>query len=190
MWLGACLLAMVGWGQEPDLTSLDIEQLMDIRVTSVQRKEQSVARSAAAVTVITREDIQRSGVSTLAEALRLAPGLHVARVGTGGWAIGARGFNGQFANKLLVMVDGRSVYHPVHSGVFWDTLDLVLDDVERIEVIRGPGAVMWGANAVNGVINIITRRPEETLGGNAETGTGTMENLKLLIIREELLRSF
>ena len=156
---------------------MDLEQLMNIRVTSVQRKEQSLARSAAAVTVITREDMRRAGISTLPEALRLAPGVHVARVDSGAWAIGARGFNGQFANKLLVMVDGRSAYHPMNSGVFWDGLDLMLDDVERIEVIRGPGAVMWGANAVNGVINIITRRAEDTLGGYAEGGTGTEDRM-------------
>jgi iron complex outermembrane receptor protein len=163
--------------EEPDLKSMDLEQLMNIRVTSVQRKEQRLSRSAAAVTVITRDDIRRSGVSTLADALRLAPGLNVARTDSGVWAIGSRGFNGQFSNKLLVMVDGRSVYEPINSGVFWQTLDLMIDDIERIEVIRGPGAVMWGANAVHGVVNIITRRAEDTLGGFAEMGTGTEDRV-------------
>ncbi|MEP7362641.1 MAG: TonB-dependent receptor [Acidobacteriota bacterium] len=173
----ALTLSTVLAAEEPDLKSMDLEQLMNIRVTSVQRKEQSLSRTAAAVTVITREDIRRSGVSTMADALRLAPGLNVARVDAGVWAVGSRGFNGQFANKLLVLVDGRSVYEPINSGVLWETLDLMLADIERIEVIRGPGAVMWGANAVNGVINIITRRAEDTLGGYAEAGTGTEDRM-------------
>ena len=148
-----------------------------MKVTSVQRKEQSLSHSAAAVTVITREDIKRAGFSTIQDALRLAPGLHVGRISTNVWGVGARGFNGQFANKLQVLVDGRSVYMPMNSGVFWNMMDLLLDDVERIEVIRGPGAVMWGANAVTGVINIITRDARETVGTFLELGSGTEDRV-------------
>ena len=156
-----------------DGRELELEQLMNVKVTSVQRKEQRLAQSAAAVHVITREEIRRSGFSTIVEALRLAPGLHVARPSTNVWAISSRGFNGQFANKLQVLIDGRSVYLPTNSGVFWHSMDLMVDDIDRIEVIRGPGAAMWGANAVTGVINIITRKATETLGTFAEVGTGT-----------------
>lgn len=162
-----------------ELKSLDLQQLLNLSVTSADRKERSLAKTAAAVTVITRDDIRRAGASTLAEALRLAPGLYVARASSGVWAISARGFAGQFAKKLLVLIDGRSVYNPVNSGVFWDSLDLMLEDVERIEVIRGPGAAVWGANAVTGVVNVITRRAEDTLGGYFEAGSGSEDRTLL-----------
>ena len=164
----------------PDrLASMSMEELLATTVTSVARREESVARSPAAVHVITHEDIRRSGATSVAEALRLAPGLQVARVDAHDWAIGSRGFNELFANKLLVLIDGRSVYTPLFSGVFWDAQDVVLEDVERIEVIRGPGAALWGANAVNGVINVITKKAAATQGwlfsgaaGNELRGAG------------------
>src|SRR4051812_38265962 len=140
-----------------DLKALSIEQLMEVDVTSANRREEPIGSTAAAVSVITRDDIRRSGVTTLADALLLADGVEVARFNTGTWAITPRGFNQNAANKLLVMVDGVTEYSPLFTGVFWNTLDYVLDDIDRIEVIRGPGAVLWGANAVNGVVNIITR---------------------------------
>ncbi len=149
-----------------DLTDLSLEELMsiDVEVTSVSRKAEALEETAAAVYVITAEDIRRSGATSIPEALRLAPGLHVARLSTGDYAISARGFAGEFANKMLVLIDGRSVYSSLFSGVFWPQQDLALQDIARIEVIRGPGGTMWGANAVNGVINIITK-PARDLDG-------------------------
>jgi len=156
-----------------DLTSLSIEELMRVEVTSVSKKEEKLSEAPSAVYVITQEDIRRSGLKQLPEVLRLAPGLQVARIDANKWAISARGFNGRFANKLLVLIDGRSVYTPLFSGVYWDVQDVMLEDVERIEVIRGPGATMWGANAVNGVVNIITKKPRDTQGGLVTAGGGS-----------------
>lgn len=148
-----------------ELSKLDFEELMNIEITSVSKKAQKVSEAAAAIFVITNEDIQRSGVTSIPEALRMVPGLEVARIDASTWAITCRGFNGRFANKLLVLMDGRSVYTPLFSGVFWDVQDTLLEDLDRIEVIRGPGATLWGANAVNGVINIITKQAKDTQGG-------------------------
>ncbi len=148
--------------QSNNILSLDIEQLMNMEVTSVSKKAQTLPDSAAAVFVITQEDIRQSGVTSIPEALRMAPGIEVARIDTNKWAISSRGFNSRFANKLLVMIDGRTVYTPAFSGVYWDVQDTLLEDIERIEVIRGPGAALWGANAVNGVINIITKNAIDT----------------------------
>jgi iron complex outermembrane recepter protein len=170
-------LASTCWAQKPvsDLTEKSIEDLMDIEVTSVSKKEEKLFQTAAAVYVITQEEIRRSGLTNVPELLRLAPGLEVARIDGTKWAISARGFNGRLANKLLVLVDGRSVYSPENSGVYWEVQNPMLEDVERIEVIRGPGGTLWGANAVNGVINIITKPAKETQGGLLTTGGGTQE---------------
>ena len=159
----------------PDLTELSLEELMNIRVTSVSRKTERLSRAAGAIHVITQDDLRRAGVTSLPEALRLAPGMEVARVDAHTWGITSRGFNDVFANKLLVMIDGRSMYTPLFSGVFWDMQDTLLEDLERIEIIRGPGAALWGANAVNGVINIITRRAKDTQGVLLAGGGGTEE---------------
>lgn len=173
-------LAAPGRAQEQiaagsDLKSLSIEELMEIDVTSVSRRSEPLSRAAAAIIVITAEDIRRSGINSLPEALRLANGLQVAQQNQRLWSITARGFNQGTANKLLVLVDGRSVYSPLFSGIYWDVQDLLLEDVERIEIIRGPGATLWGANAVNGVINIITRTAEATQGGLAVAAAGNEE---------------
>jgi iron complex outermembrane receptor protein len=141
---------------------LTLEELLDVDVTSVSRNPERLAETPAAVSVITAEDIRRSGITSIAEALRLLPGLEVARFNAGSWAISTRGFNSNAANKMLVLIDGRTVYSPLFSGTFWEIQDLVLDDIARIEVVRGPGATVWGANAVNGVINIITRSAHQT----------------------------
>jgi iron complex outermembrane receptor protein len=156
-----------------DLTRISVEELMQLEVTSVSKKERPLATSPAAVFVLTQEDIRRSGLTSVPELLRLVPGLHVARIDGSKWAVSARGFNSRFANKLLVLVDGRTVYSPLYSGVYWDELDLPLEDIERIEVIRGPGSTMWGANAVNGVINVITRSSEGTQGTAVTLTTGS-----------------
>lgn len=148
---------------------------MNIEVTSVSKKEQKLFQTPAAVYVITQEEIRRSGMMSIPELLRRVPGLDVARIDGTKYAISARGFNGRIANKLLVMIDGRSVYSPETSGVYWEVQDLMLEDLERIEVIRGPGGTIWGANAVNGVINIITKRAQETQGGLITVGGGTEE---------------
>jgi iron complex outermembrane recepter protein len=152
-------------GQVTDLTSLSIEDLMNIEITSASRKEQRAADVAAAVFVITQADIRRSGMTTIPDLLRLAPGVDVAQINSNKWAVSVRGFNGLRANKLLVLIDGRSVYNRLFSGVLWDEQDVMIDDIDRIEVIRGPGAAIWGANAVNGVINIVTKSAEDTQGG-------------------------
>lgn len=158
-----------------NLANMSLEDLMTLEVSSATRKTQSVADTAAAVFVITQEDIRRSGVTTIPDALRMAPGISVARINSSQWAVTARGFNGRFARKLLVLIDGRCVYSPLFSGVFWDVQDTLLEDIERIEVIRGPGATIWGANAVNGVINIITKNAHDTTGGLAMAGIGSYE---------------
>ena len=150
-----------------DLADLSLEELANIEITSVSRRAERLADAPASIYVITGDDIRRSGVTSLPEALRLAPNLQVARVDARQYAISARGFNSTIANKLLVLIDGRTVYTPLFSGVFWDAQDVLLEDVERIEVISGPGATLWGANAVNGVINVITRRASETRGALA-----------------------
>ncbi|WP_168205998.1 TonB-dependent siderophore receptor [Geobacter sp. FeAm09] len=166
-----------GQGQNApgELTDMSLEALMELKVSSAARKEQRVADSAAAVFVITQEDIRRSGVTSIADALRMVPGLDVARIDSNKWAISSRGFNSRFAGEMLVLFDGRVVYTPLFSGVFWDRQDTVLEDIDRIEVIRGPGAALWGANAVNGVINIITKPADETPGGLIAAGGGTGE---------------
>lgn len=166
-------------GATNDLTGLSLEQLMDVKITSVAKKSQRVSQSAAAVHVITSEDIRRSGANSIPELLRTVPGLHVAKIDSSKWAISARGFNGLFSNKLLVLIDGRSVYTPMFSGVFWDVQDTFLDDIERIEVIRGPGGSLWGANAVNGVINIITKDTKDTTGALVRAIHGTEERYNI-----------
>jgi len=158
-----------------ELTELSLEELMNVEVTSVSKKPERLSDAAAAVYVITREDIRRSGYTSIPEILRLAPNLQVARVDSSQYAITARGFNSTTANKLLVLIDGRTVYTPLFSGVFWDVQDTLLEDIERIEVISGPGGTLWGSNAVNGVINIITRRSQDTKGGLVSLGAGTKE---------------
>jgi iron complex outermembrane receptor protein len=158
-----------------ELVDLTLEQLAEIQVTSVSRREESLADAPASIYVITQDSIRRSGATSLPEALRLAPNLQVARTTATGWAISARGFNNAIGNKLLVLVDGRTVYTPLFSGVFWDQQDVMLEDVERIEVISGPGATAWGANAVNGVINVITRAARDTQGVLATVGGGNTE---------------
>ncbi|MCP4687985.1 MAG: TonB-dependent receptor, partial [Desulfobacterales bacterium] len=157
------------------LKSLSLEELAGIEVTSVSKTPVKLSEAPAAVFVITGEDIRRSGVTNIPDALRMAPGIHVARTSASSWAITARGFNRYFSNKLLVMIDGLTVYSPLHSGVFWNARDTLLEDIDRIEVIRGPGASLWGANAVNGVINIITKSAGETQGGLITAGAGTEE---------------
>ncbi len=162
-------------GESTDFTEFSLEELKDVVIVSASKKPEMVSETAAAVYVITQEDIRRSGVTSIPEALRLAPGVHVARITATDWAINIRGLNSQFAQNLLVLIDGRSVYTHVFSGVFWDIQDTVLEDIERIEVIRGPGAAIWGANAVNGVINIITKKAAQTQGGQAVVLGGSQE---------------
>jgi iron complex outermembrane receptor protein len=159
-----------------ELKRLSVEQLMEINVTSVSKQPQKLSEAASAIQVITNDEIRRSGATSIPEALRLAPNLQVAQVGAHQWAITARGFNSTTANKLLVLVDGRSVYTPLFSGVFWDIQDVLLEDVDRIEVISGPGGAVWGANAVNGVINIVTKSAKDTKGLYAEAGGGSSPN--------------
>ena len=161
--------------QKQDLANASLEDLMNVEVTSVSKKEQSLSRTAAAVFVITQDDIERSGATNIPDLLRMVPGLNVAQINASTWAISARGLNGQFSNELLVLIDGRNVYTPSFGGVFWDTLDLPLENIERIEVIRGPGAAVWGENAVNGVVNIIRKKAGDTKGGLVTAGGGNTD---------------
>ena len=156
-----------------ELRSLSLEELMNVEVISVSRRPERLAEAASAIQIITAEDIRRSGATSLPEALRLAPNLQVAQVNGSQWAISARGFNNVLANKLLVLIDGRVVYTPLFAGVFWDVQDTLLEDIERIEVISGPGGTLWGSNAVNGVINILTKDARATEGLFSEVGSGS-----------------
>ncbi len=156
-----------------DFSRMSLEDLSNIEITSVSRQPERILDAAASINVITNEDIRRSGATSIPEALRLADNLNVAQKNSHDWAISARGFNTDLGNKLLVLIDGRTVYTPLFSGVFWDRQDYLLEDIERIEVISGPGSTLWGANAVNGVINIITKSTKDTQGLYVETGLGT-----------------
>ncbi len=163
----------------PELKGMSIEQLMDIDVTSVSRRSEPISGAAAAITVITGEDIRRSGATNLPDVLRITAALEVAQSNGNTWAISSRGFNTTTSNKLLVLIDGRSVYTPLYSGVFWDVQGVMLEDVDRIEIIRGPGATLWGANAVNGVINILTKSAADTQGTLVAVGGGNEEEATL-----------
>ena len=176
--IGLSVIA-IGAAQAPsqtDLSRLDVEDLMNIKVTSVSKREQSLWRTAAAVFVITQEDIRRSGATNIPDLLRMAPGVDVEQIDANAWAISVRGFNSRYSNKVLVLIDGRTVYTPSFSGVFWEHIDMPLENIERIEVVRGPGATVWGANAVNGVISIFTKSSKDTKGGLVTAGAGSQTN--------------
>lgn len=159
-------------GQINEYLDMDITQLMSVMVTSASKKAQSLADVPAALFVISQEDIRRSGVTTIPDALAMAPGIQVAKISGSKWSVSSRGFSGFTSNKLLVLIDGRSIYSPGYSGSFWDSQNTMLEDVERIEVIRGPGGTLWGANANNGVINILAKKAENTQGTLVRVGGG------------------
>ena len=161
-----------------DLTQLSLEDLMKVKVTSVSRKEQSFSKVGAAIYVISQDDIRRSGMTNIPDLLRLAPGVEVARVAANTWAISVRGFNDRYSTKVLVLIDGRSIYNQEFSGVYWDQHSVPLEDIDRIEVIRGPGGTVWGANAMNGVINIITKDTKDTHGGMVSAATGSQDGAR------------
>jgi iron complex outermembrane receptor protein len=164
-----------------DLTQLNLEDLMNVQVTSVSKREQKLSTAGAAIYVINQEDIRRSGATNIPDLLRMAPGVHVAQLNPHTWAISIRGFTDKYGDKVLVLIDGRSVYSPLTSGVNWDQQDVPLEDIDRIEVIRGPGGTVWGANAVNGVINIITKNAKTTPGGLVSAGAGSQEAAQGLV---------
>jgi iron complex outermembrane receptor protein len=159
--------------QPADLAGVAIEDLMRIEVTSSFRKEQRASETAAAIYVITKEEIRRSGISLVPELFRLAPGVQVAQINSNKWAISIRGFNQLLSNKVLVLIDGRAIYNRDFSGVFWESVDMPIVNIERIEIVRGPGGAIWGANAVNGVINIVTKQTRDSTGTAIELGTGS-----------------
>jgi hypothetical protein len=161
-------------GQNP-LKSMSLEQLGNLEVTTVSKEPEAVWKTPAAIFVITQEDIQRSGATNIPEALRLAPGVEVARITSGEYAIGIRGFNSRLSRSVLVLIDGRTVYTTFTAGTYWETQDTLLQDIDRIEVIRGPGGTIWGPNAVNGVINIITKNTKDTQGPLGTAGGGNVE---------------
>jgi iron complex outermembrane receptor protein len=172
--------ATPAWGETPgvdamDVGSMSLGQLLQLEVTSVSKRPEQLLDAPAAIFVITREDIMRSGYSTIPDLLRLVPGMQVGQLTSSLYAVSARGLASRFSRDLLVLIDGRSVYTPIFSGVYWENQDLPFEDIERIEVIRGPGAALWGANAVNGVINVITRPAVDTQGWYVKAGTGTRE---------------
>ncbi len=160
---------------EVSILELSLEDLLNIEVTSVSKRPQSLQDAAAAIFVVTNDDLRRMGVTNIPDALRLVPGLHVGRIDSNKWAVTSRGLNGRFNNKLLVLVDGRNVYTTSFAGVYWEVQDPLLEDIDRIEIIRGPGSTLWGANAVSGVINIITKHAADTQGGLAVAGGGDLE---------------
>jgi iron complex outermembrane receptor protein len=159
-----------------DLRHMSLEDLMNIEVTTVSRTPEPSANTPAAVYVITADDIRRSGARSIPEALRLAPGVQVTRITSDQWAIGIRGFTDRLARSMLVLIDGRAVYSTLFAGTYWEVQDTLLDDIDRIEVIRGPGGTLWGANAVNGIINIITKRATDTQGTYVQAGGGSFQN--------------
>ena len=173
------LILLTGYsaGQErtSELADMTLEELANVRITTIGRKQQEAAHIPAAVYIITQEEIRRSGATSIPELLRLVPGADVAQIDNSTWALSIRGFNSMSNNKLLVLIDGRSVYYPTFSNVFWNVQDLVLEDVQRVEVIRGPGASLWGSNAVNGVINIVTKNARDTEGTLISAGGGTFD---------------
>ena len=158
-----------------DLLSLSFEELAELTIYSASKKEQALEDTSSSVFVITSEDIRRSTATSIPELLRMVPGIQVARFNANTWSVSMRGFNSRFSNKLLVLLDGRSVYSPLFSGVYWNEIDTLLEDIERIEVVRGPGGTLWGSNAVNGVINIITKHSQDTTGTLVSFGGGTEE---------------
>src|SRR6266404_2082662 len=158
-----------------NLKQVSLEELGQIEVTTASKVPVKATRTPAAIYVITQEDIRRSGATSIPEALRMAPGVEVARVDSNTWSLGVRGFESTLSRSVLVLIDGRSVYTPLFAGVYWQVQDTLLEDIERIEVIRGPGGTIWGANAVNGVINIITKRAQETHGTLVSTGGGNLD---------------
>lgn len=168
--MALCLSGTATADDANDLFDLSIEELVNLEITSVSRKAEPLADATSAVFVITRDDIARHGIRSIPDALRLAPGLNVAQIDANKWAVGSRGFSGRYANKLLVLMDGRLLYTPSFSGVFWDVQSTLIEEIERIEIIRGPGAVVWGTNAVNGVVNIITRSSSGANGGTVIAG--------------------
>src|ERR1700691_3620422 len=181
-----CLLVAISGGQviasvpadspsTGDLKQMSMEELMNLEVTSVSKQPQKLLQAASAIQVITSDDIRRSGATSIPEALRLADNLEVPQENSHDWAFSARGFNANLANKLLVLIDGRAVYTPLYGGVLWNVQDYLLEDIDRIEVISGPGGTLWGAHAVNGVINIITKSPAPTQGLYVEGGGGTFQ---------------
>jgi iron complex outermembrane receptor protein len=176
LWLISAL-SPASWAQnqKPDLSDISLDTLANAEITSVSRKAEKLSQAAAAVFVITQEDIRRSGLASIPELLRMVPGVTVAQIDANKWAISARGFDDRLADKMLVLMDGRTVFDPLSSGVYWDVQDTILEDIERIEVIRGPGATLWGANAVNGVVNIITKKSKDTQSGLVTVGGGSQE---------------
>ncbi len=173
----ATVLAGPAWAASAtDPTRLTLEELMSIEVSSAAKKPQSLADTVTAMHVLTRDDIRRSGASTLPELLRQVPGVQVSRIDASRYVITIRGFASRYAGKLLVLQDGRTLYSPLFNGTFWEAQDVVLDEIERIEVIRGPGGTMWGANAVNGVINIISRAAKDSQGTLVQANTGSEES--------------
>src|SRR3981081_365410 len=162
---------------EGRLKQLSLEQLGDTEVTTVSKQPVRLTRTAAAIYVLTQEDIRRSGATSIPEALRLVPGVEVSRIDSNKWSVGVRGFESRLSRSVLVLIDGRSVYMPLFAGVYWEVQDTLLEDIDRIEVIRGPGGTIWGPNAVNGVINIITKNARDTHGGLASVTVGDVDRV-------------
>jgi iron complex outermembrane receptor protein len=180
--MGSARAASAQGGSAPiDLSGASLADLMQIEITSASRKEQRLFDTPSAVYVITAEDIRRSGLTSIPELLRLAPGVQVAQINGTKWAVSVRGFNGLYSNKLLVLIDGRTIYNPIFAGVTWDSEDLLVEDIDRIEIVRGPGGAVWGANAVNGVINVVTKTAAATQGMFVRAGAGSLDSTSVAL---------
>ena len=166
-----------------ELVAMSLEELMEVKISLTSRAEVSLFETAAAAFVLTSDDIRRAGATSLPEALRLVPGMQVASVDANKWAVSARGFANRFADKLLVLVDGRHIYSPLFAGVFWEVMNVALEDVERVEVVRGPGATLWGANAVNGIVNIVTKDASDTQGMAARLARSATDESRSRMMR-------
>jgi len=166
LWLAACSVSAADFRSAAtnSIAEMSLEELLNVKITSVSKKEEKLNDAAAAISVLSNDDLRRSGVTSIAEALRLMPGMDVAQINSSTWAISARGFAETHSRSLLVLVDGRAVYSPLDASVAWDLQQIMLEDVDRIEVIRGPGGTLWGANAVNGVVNIVSKSARDTQG--------------------------
>ena len=182
-WIALIVIGVpAGWAEDTPVGAgstaykkLSLEELMNVEVTSASKRPEKLSETASAIQAISGDDIHRSGATILPEALRLLPNLQVAQVNSSQWAISARGFNNTLANKMLVLIDGRAVYTPLYAGVFWDVQNVMLEDIDRIEAVSGPGGTLWGANAVNGVINVISKSARETQGTYASAGAGSFQ---------------
>jgi len=177
VWLFLCTpLLLLGVESFDELTSLSLEELLDVEVTTVSKKQTNAFKSSSSIYIITQEDIRRSGLNSIPELLRTIPGVHVGRINGNQWAINSRAANEVISREMRIMIDGRDLYNTFFNGVYWDSVNVVLEDIERIEVVRGPGASLWGTNTAHGVVNIITKKASQTEGALVSLSYGNAQD--------------